>query len=91
MEESIENVLDQADQENEFSDLDFARKLGITNVAEGEELKEYIKEAIEDLNTWLEAKRNVKSDLKKMGVSESAPKGKLYAGKCTKTGEKIYK
>ncbi len=54
-------------------------------------MAQWILDEVEDLNTWMEAKANVKTDKAIMlkGKKE-APKGKTYLGKDPITKEKLY-
>ena len=51
------------------------------------EMATWIIDEVEDLNTWLEAKAGVSSNVKK----EVMKKGTFYLGKCVKTGEDLYR
>lgn len=80
---------------------EFAKKLGIKIPVglEEEKVKMLCDEAVDDINIMMQAKANVKSDMKAMGIkSEEIAQGKpqakksgVYCGKDPVSGEKIYK
>lgn len=76
---------------------DFAKKLGIKVPVglEEEKVKMLCDEAVDDINIMMQAKTNVKTDMKAMGISSekiaAKKQGNTYCGKDPISGDKVYK